>query len=1003
MSVVVPEASAIDADPQHGSFWRSLRGLVSPARVRTETWEHTRLHVRRAVNILNDLKAETLDHIASILQDISNWNTAVTTKVNELALNLVELYVTLLISMAPEVKNLPPEVFEQLAGILTQVRDLLEHRSRLSLVQRSFRRKKFRDEIAVYRIALINVVKLKPCSNSSAIRRNFIFESQIRLHDSEPGTGTLSASPELHSGDDDRSDTSSIDFDAVREATYLRRPRRRTTTRSSSNDSEIVKPVQYASYQRTIALSRGESQSTGSPATTVTLIPTLLDSDSIFAPDVHGGLDLECAPPEGVGDSPRQRRMSDVAEAPSEESPIVLPGGKSPAAPLDPASTGASAEASTPQASTSSLASTSHFPIIYPSATNATEPLPNGPAFRCEDPQTLDTELPAGGMSVSVHSPTAAIAWVEAHYDDPLLTSLRARNFTGPIAVQLSPDESALAIFGSIADAFVPQLARALARESGFAVVVRSAIDDPIPRFTKMGGDATPPRTAPPSVSAGQPASRLRGGAADAAEADEDAHTLPTWEGKYHNATVDVKLKMNDVMAYDVIVCAYMKFKTQPLDQSGSSTPRPRPEVLSSVSLEVKLRRGETKLDRSFSNIGFLVHRPRAIVKCNFLDFGYGAPDVKLKHTSQTSTSISGGGGFSLTGVVPTVSANASYTRGGGKGLESADETPMPKCPVRYDLGKRWERDDADKIGKDFESYDVSWLPGSDREHVAHEMQVEFGLGMNMRHDKRLYKEGLPSISFVLRNQIIVWVYDSDLRTKGRGILLLTSTYIPDALTRECLTIYETTTADLSNPWTEDPPVADRDPGPQDAAMSVSVAALDKSKKRRPPSILGKFLDKISFKSSGSEGDDTTPALPMYETVSRGWDATNMRWRNVIWPTLDHEFHGVSNNSKRAAWKLRWQTDPPSNTATAVAGELVPGPPAGMIPAVVVSGSSPMPIPQGNASKSDASIGISISVASSINTVSDNGQSALFDDETTVSTSVGSSFVAERMTLGTKS
>lgn len=102
------------------------------------------------------------------------------------------------------------------------------------------------------------------------------------------------------------------------------------------------------------------------------------------------------------------------------------------------------------------------------------------------------------------------------------------------------------------------------------------------------------------------------------------------------------------------------------------------------------------------------------------------------------------------------------------------------------------------------------------------------------------------------------------------------------------------------------------------AAMSISVAALDKSKRKRPSSFFGKLMHMV--KSSVPQSDDATPRLPMYDTVSRGWDATNMRWKNVIWPTLDQEFQPVHNKSKRAAWKLDWHTDPANIPVDAAAG-----------------------------------------------------------------------------------
>ncbi|KAJ7110956.1 caspase domain-containing protein [Mycena epipterygia] len=524
-----------------------------------------------------------------------------------------------------------------------------------------------------------------------------------------------------------------------------------------------------------------------------------------------------------------------------------------------------------PEPSFSSLSPKSHFPIIYTSVPPSADPslstvmLP----IRPPDVRTLQTELTAGGVIVSVHSPRSAVAWVEAHYHDPLLEQLRSRGFDGPMAVQLSTTESALAIFGSIADALVPEIARVLVDISGFAVMVRSAVDNPMLSFFPK-----PKSTTGKGGPGEHRASRLRGGAADPTDDDdeEENRTTPKWEGKYHNATVDLRLKVNDSTAYDVNISSYIK-----------------------------------------------ASRER-----------YGLPDIKLKQTSQKTTTVTGGGTVGLTVAGPTLAANAGYTRGGAETLECADEKPMPKCHLRHDIGKSWDTEEAEKIGKDFRSYDISWLPGHDRDNVAHEMRVEFGLGMYMRQNKR-HKPGLPPISAVLRNQIVIWVYDPDLHSKVRGLMLLTSTYIPNALTDESLTIHERTTADLNARWTDDPPVSGRDEEPYDAAMSVSVAALDKSKRKRTPNILRKLVSRFSSKASA----DATSPLPMHETVSRGWDATNMRWRNVCWPTLDQDFRRVHEKSGSAAWKLRWYTDTlDANNTTA--GAIAP--PKNTIPIVSVSG-----------------------------------------------------------------
>jgi hypothetical protein len=155
-----------------------------------------------------------------------------------------------------------------------------------------------------------------------------------------------------------------------------------------------------------------------------------------------------------------------------------------------------------------------------------------------------------------VHSPRDAVLWLETHHDHPIIQSLKSRNVDGPIAVRMSPDESALAVFGSIADVLVPQIVRSLADFSGFAVMFRSSVDNPIPSFASTEEDPTGQQ---PFVSSEQPATRLRGGAGS--EAEDFIPTLPKWEGKYHNATVDLKLKLDEEKVYDVTLDSCMKVR----------------------------------------------------------------------------------------------------------------------------------------------------------------------------------------------------------------------------------------------------------------------------------------------------------------------------------------------------------------------------------------------------------------------------------------------------------
>ncbi|KAJ6613477.1 hypothetical protein B0H10DRAFT_2048679 [Mycena sp. CBHHK59/15] len=145
--------------------------------------------------------------------------------------------------------------------------------------------------------------------------------------------------------------------------------------------------------------------------------------------------------------------------------------------------------------------------VIYTSTNlnsfaSASPPVPTGTtttALRQEDAQVLENEFADGGTIFSVHSPDEAVAWVEAHCDHPLLKSIRSHSLGGPIAAILSPDEPALAIFGSILDSGVLEVAKLVSDLSKFTVMIRPLTDDPVPEWRRaadIGRSVGPPRQA---------------------------------------------------------------------------------------------------------------------------------------------------------------------------------------------------------------------------------------------------------------------------------------------------------------------------------------------------------------------------------------------------------------------------------------------------------------------------------------------------------------------------
>ncbi|KAJ6596553.1 hypothetical protein B0H10DRAFT_2327212 [Mycena sp. CBHHK59/15] len=126
---------------------------------------------------------------------------------------------------------------------------------------------------------------------------------------------------------------------------------------------------------------------------------------------------------------------------------------------------------------------------------SAPPPSPTGTvtALRQEDVPTLEDEFTEGGVIFSLHSPDKAIAWLEAHYEDPLIISIRAHGLGGPLAAMLSPDVPALSIFGSILDSWVLRAAKLLSDMSGFAVMIRPLMDNPVPKWTCAAADVEDP------------------------------------------------------------------------------------------------------------------------------------------------------------------------------------------------------------------------------------------------------------------------------------------------------------------------------------------------------------------------------------------------------------------------------------------------------------------------------------------------------------------------------
>ena len=103
-------------------------------------------------------------------------------------------------------------------------------------------------------------------------------------------------------------------------------------------------------------------------------------------------------------------------------------------------------------------------------------------ATSIDDCTLLGAQWSSGGCIISVYDPTLADAWIDAHYDRACLVKLRGQGFRGPLAMMLSVESEALAIFGEMSATLIHQ-ANELANISGFPVIIRPLADEPSIQF----------------------------------------------------------------------------------------------------------------------------------------------------------------------------------------------------------------------------------------------------------------------------------------------------------------------------------------------------------------------------------------------------------------------------------------------------------------------------------------------------------------------------------------
>ncbi|KAJ7231365.1 hypothetical protein C8J57DRAFT_182086 [Mycena rebaudengoi] len=437
-------------------------------------------------------------------------------------------------------------------------------------------------------------------------------------------------------------------------------------------------------------------------------------------------------------------------------------------------------------------------------------------AVRPEDVLFLENHVASGGSATSIHSPIEAETWVEHNYDTALLRSMRSAGLGGPMATMLSTDTPALAIFGSALDIYVLDLAKTLSDLSMLPVMIHPVADDPLVKFEEtrnmtpetdlsMAEDWSDTDSEEDIVnesedehnSPGDSDSRtlrLRGGTlhhhGNINVVEDPDHITPAGIARpdgSHRSRVRLHLRLRENMLYNVSICSKnaFKFQTEMAEHLHELTePITRPQLLSCIDLKVEARPSEVILDRSYSNLGFVVHRAESIAGREYLPRGFDPPLVKATRNKQGKNQTTASMTVGIESMQPTFITSASRSRTAAETLQLADEKPVPMCRVTEQIGKEWE-----EVDKSFSSYDVAWEPMTSKNKVSYPVNIRFGMGLEFSGKEERNINKLPSISHILRNQIIIWVFDPELKAKVRGMIVLTTTYIADVKITEPLTI----------------------------------------------------------------------------------------------------------------------------------------------------------------------------------------------------------------------
>ncbi|KAJ7229827.1 hypothetical protein GGX14DRAFT_581387 [Mycena pura] len=529
------------------------------------------------------------------------------------------------------------------------------------------------------------------------------------------------------------------------------------------------------------------------------------------------------------------------------------------------------------------------------------------------DVTAWDDELPGGGVLISVYTPRRTRQWIAAHSQDNLITRLRAHGFSGPLPYQLSPGQEALVLFGQRKPG-VHELLRNLATASGFPVLIQPPEEDP------LIVNAGPKALEAAQTGGGEPsqADSVHRTFGPSTTTSQQKKKKVVWNPKEHTANIEVGLK--DEVGNVERVRLYMKFKFLRDDQAKA----PR-DCVASTNVKLQLNENFYLLDRSYSNMGFVVHRPNSISKCSlFIPPEYRKPQYTSKRTKEQNQSTTQGASLNASSQ-PCATLKLDKTRGSKTAEEQMDQKAKPTCYVQKSPGAEWNKHETPLLQKDFRSWDITWYPERDRPpDTLHEVMFSVDLELDLKPSSATHKSGIPNdIGCVLRNQVMVWLgapggykewqdSDDDVRSQSRhGVMLVVSTYIPNAFTDDVLELDESIQLDLRGDADKitrlltSPPDAQDEKGNNYLAVARLTGVEDDDGNRR----LSLFKKVFSQFRRPQPAMPKLLELPLYEVIIPG-ERSAREWMSPLWPSMDKELRqpelpGGATHCRTIAWNRK--------------------------------------------------------------------------------------------------